>query len=554
MNIKKVLLTLLLIVSTLTIVTKADAQFSMFGKEFYTAFGPNAPEEEVNILFLLDIVSLDTARVHIEVKSVSYLKDTIVIPGVMTQIVLPNVECTMPEEVLAGMGVKITSDNDIQVLATSDKHFSCDAWVVYPTGSLGNEYFSLNFPTSGVQTTPSSAWQPGEIVLVATKDSTLVSIAPADDLGNQQPPTLFTVALNSGDVYILEGDRNDSTNDLTGTHIISDKPFAVISGHRRTEVPANYQRPNGGGGSRDCLYEQMPPVTHWNDSIIAVPSSLSQMLGPDVIRIVSATDHNIITIGDQSPGFLDKGEFYEIKSFNTPQIIKGSAPILVGQYTHCSTSNGSTSDPSLTVGQALQQHDTGVVFSVPQLAEMSEQYLTIIIKSNGKDILFLDSSRIISQAFTKIGTGPYAVGRFIISQGLHTIKSSSPYSIRVEGTGTVVSYAYMLPLDYQSSSLSVDRTSSSDLTFYEITPNPISRKNEALGIPFSTTRSTNLEWNLYDITGKEISAVKKITIDAGEGTVAIQLPTTIISGTYFVRIRTLDVPAANVVVRKFVVE
>jgi hypothetical protein len=172
MNAKKVLFSVLLMMSLITISGQPRAQVSMFGKNFYTAFGPNAPEELYDMVQQLTIISLDTAHVHIEVPAISFTLDTTVFPNIVTDVALQKAICAITQEILPGMAVSVTSDKDLQIIATNYKHLSCDAWPVYPSPSLGKEYFTLNYPTSIYDATDA---QPGEIVIVATQDTTAVS-------------------------------------------------------------------------------------------------------------------------------------------------------------------------------------------------------------------------------------------------------------------------------------------------------------------------------------------------------------------------------------------
>ena len=173
------------------------------------------------------------------------------------------------------LGVHLTSQDRVSVYAVSQAPSSSDGYLGLPTELLGNEYIILSYGNSNGGS---------EFGIIATNDNTTVTITPSDEVGSHIAFEPFNVSLQQGQAYQL---RKDDGGDLTGTIVTSDKPIAVIGGHRCAGVP---------DGNTPCSYltEELPPVTNWGTSFLMQPFAARQ--NGDVVRILSSQDGTGISI------------------------------------------------------------------------------------------------------------------------------------------------------------------------------------------------------------------------------------------------------------------
>jgi hypothetical protein len=427
----------------------AQARRNNLGKNFYVAFGANEGGNEGENLMALYITSHTTAKGVVSVPAINFTQSFTTTPGAITTIVLPSdlsttsVEIRLSEVVLPGMAVHITADTDVAVYGMNHKLYSSDAFMALPVNVLGTEYRTMNFPSSG----GAGSETPGENLIVGVQDSTHVTITPAAATFAGRPAmTPFTITLNAGEVYMVQGDPLDGTNDQTGSHIESDQPIAVFSGHMRTQIPENGTNANG-NVSRDHLIEQMPPVSAWGDSALVVPYATS--VKPDLVRIVSAEDGNVITVNGTVVATLNAGQFYQITSLPGVTSIIATNPIAVGQYMHTSWGtlndrrNPAYGDPALALIFPVEQFDTAyTILSIVNSAAFVGNYVNLVVDKSGVGSLTLDGVVIAASNFKPIPNSSYVYAQIALQQGTHNLRCAKPFGTTVYALGNVDSYAY----------------------------------------------------------------------------------------------------------------
>lgn len=439
------------------------------GKEFYVAFAANqgAGSDFFNddtTVFALYLTGPVAATGYVEVPAINFRETFTTTPGQITTIYLPDgdgaatttVEVFTSEAVSAGMGVHIVADTEIAVYGMSHKRFSSDAFMAMPIDVLGTEYRAISYPTSALQNFgPNDT--PGEFWIVAAHDSTNITITPAARTANGRTGP-FGILLNRGDVYLVQGDRNDMNNDLTGSLIESELPIAVFSGHERTEIPKNARNRDPGNPSqmqstsRDHLIEQLPPVSAWGDSALVIPFATSD--NPDLIRIISAEDSNEITINGSQKVRLDAGKFYQITALSGPTSISATNPILVGQYMHTSEfglsnqgvldpDNPAYGDPALTLVYPVEQFAKSYTFiSMVNARAFLANFVNIVVKATGVASMKLDGAPIPASQFKPIAGSTWVYAQIALNQGTHNLTGDSTFGITVYAMGGVDSYAY----------------------------------------------------------------------------------------------------------------
>lgn len=141
----------------------------------------------------------------------------------------------------------ITSEKEVTVYALNQAYYTSDAFMVLPSDVLGKRYFILSYNSDWTHSSPT----PSQFAIVATEDSTAVTIYPSVDT-YVNGSTIQSIEMNRGNVYLVQTGLRGNNPDLTGTEIIASKPIAIFSGHQRATVPVTLSVDNP---SRDILVE-----------------------------------------------------------------------------------------------------------------------------------------------------------------------------------------------------------------------------------------------------------------------------------------------------------
>lgn len=194
-------------------------------------------------------------------------------------------------------GIHLVATDSVNVYALNYKTKSSDVAVIYPTASLGKEYFAMCYTPNPTRTIESNS----EFLIVATEELTTINITPSVDTDKGRKAHItFPIILNKGQSYQVQSMNSTITGqgDLTGSYIQSDKPIAFYSGVKSTAVPF-------AGGTRDYLYEQIPPTKTWGREFYTVPLKLRTK---DTYRILAAEDETTVTIeGINLTRTIDRG-------------------------------------------------------------------------------------------------------------------------------------------------------------------------------------------------------------------------------------------------------
>ncbi len=347
---------------------------------------------------------------------------------------------------------------------------SADATLLLPASTLGTDYWGISSSShaSGALSFPGV---PGFLVLVATEDDTVIDVllsshveppSPVVPVAGLEvttaaahPGETLQVHLRRGDVLKLFSETDFAADatcttfdrsggctggpayDLTGSHITSSHPIAVIGGHVCTYVP--YDRLYC-----DHLEEQLMPTPTWSRSSYALPSRSRAPGIPDVFRVVSAADANVVTFTPPSvhaPITLAAGEFFELQS-EAPFLVSGTGRLAVAQYLVGDDYAGvgappAVGDPSLGVSVPIDQYRSRYDFLVPR--SYPETYLTLV-STAGTEIRLDDA--LLTEPTTPIAGTDAVVMHAPVTGGPHHIEGGAPFGIIVYGFASTTSYLY----------------------------------------------------------------------------------------------------------------
>jgi len=338
-------------------------------------------------------------------------------------------------EGIENKGIHLVSDNPVNIYAFNYRTNCSDVAVIYPTPTLGSEYYAMCYTphvSSGRETN-------SEFLVVATADNTKVKITPsmATDGGNKANTT-FTVSLNRGQSYQVQS----SNYDLTGSHIVSDKPVAFFSGSEATTIPLS-------GSTYDHLYEQIPQISTWGREFYVVP--LKQR-SKDTYRVLAAEDKTVVTIGaTNTKKELSKGQFYEFElaSYEACKVTS-TKKVLLAQFCRSQAVDGGSGvgDPFLTIVSPITQKTNDVTFTAYESNLIQNIfYVNIVTPSAEASLITLDGNSIAYQ-FSSFADGKYSYAQVAISKGTHRLTSSSEnggflaYVYGFGDNGNTESYGY----------------------------------------------------------------------------------------------------------------
>ena len=200
------------------------------------------------------------------------------------------------------VSIQSTEGTTLSVSALGDELSSSDTYQILPFVYLPTQY--EYYAVSVAKVNQEVVENDEEIVIVprgdsvvaivASEDNTQVSITPTQNVNIESKDILTrmpqTLLLNQREALLLS-----SEDDLTGTHIVSDKPISVFSGHECGHMPANIS-------FCDHMVEQLPPTATWGTEFYTA----SFMTRPqDVFKVISARgDNSIMWVCTDKDGVL----------------------------------------------------------------------------------------------------------------------------------------------------------------------------------------------------------------------------------------------------------
>lgn len=370
---------------------------------------------------------------------------------------------------------RVVADDDITVYALNQADRTSDAFLVLPTSALGLEYRVMSYPSDGflsssIGSSPVSATStPSQFAVTAVSDSTKVYIYPTAPTFRYGTRT-DSVILMRGESYLVQASitRTNLRGDLTGSRVVADKPVAVFGGHQRALLPVEL-RPEI--SSRDCIIEQMPPLSSWGKSAFLAPypqPARTTFLGSDIYRVLAAFDSTEVFLGGTKIRTLSAGQHFT-GILNAPGYLTASKPMLVSQYKKTSSdvntgNNSVIADPLMMIIPPKEQfllsyrfinaQSTQTNGNFPSTPMFTEQYVMVVAPTTTHSTVRLDENLIGAGAFQPISGSTYGLATLRVTDGTHTVSASEPIGIYVFGYGLVNSYGYVggmsfIEFDYQ---------------------------------------------------------------------------------------------------------
>ena len=366
---------------------------------------------------------------------------------------------------------RVQADDDVTIYALNQAPLTSEAFLVLPADAIAEDYVVMAYDSdvgSNSSQTPNSGTTPSQFAIVATEDSTNVTVRPSVPTIKNSTASAVTFRLNKGESYLVQADpRRNIRGDLTGSIIRASKPVALFAGQTRATIPIELR---SSLQSRDCLIEQMNPVQTWGKSAFVTPfaqPSDDQNVGYDIYRVVAAFDSTEVFVNGNRRSMLMEGDFFEDKLDGANEITT-TRPTLTAQFKKSSGPTGSAAppgfpdstiygDPLMMLVPPAEQFMSSYRFvsiqsykyvqvgnqQVVNDSVYKEQWLNVVIPDEGIATLQLDGNSVPASLFKPIASSGFSYANIQLRDGVHNISSDTLFGIYVYGYGGAVSYGYI---------------------------------------------------------------------------------------------------------------
>ena len=384
-----------------------------------------------DIVLSLFISSESEASGQVNMPGQGFLESFSVSPGTATEVIIPIDALVEGSDVIKASGIQVTADNPVTVYGLHQEDFTTDGFVAFPVSGLGTDHYVMSM---NALTGPSQGLD-SQFAVVATDNNTTLTITPTVDTGSRTAGTPFQITLNRLDVYQLQTD--DVNEDLTGTHIESDKAVAVFGGHVCANVPDNDT------AACDHLIDQLPPVNTWSTEVITVP--LETRLNGDTFRILASVDDTNVTIEGSSPEtfVLNRGEFQQ-RILEGINLISADNPILVAQFSNGQQFDDQNADPFMMVLVPVERFLRGYVISTPTSTFSGDNFVNIValtVDANRGDVK-IDGVAVSAGLFQEVPGTDFSAAGVEVTVGTHRIVAPDPIGLYVYGFEDFDSYGW----------------------------------------------------------------------------------------------------------------
>ncbi len=387
------------------------------GTEFWLCFEKNFNENKGDSLFLeLFFSGNEDASVVVEIDGLKYIRNIFVPSGTVANIKLPVEAQVVSEEIIERLAVHVTSNKPISVYGLNRRKQTTDTYLGLPTSVLGTEYRVMCY-TLSEQLMP-------QFAIVATEDSTSVTIITTVNTTKHPAKYPYKIYLNKGDVYqVIANYESKSNCDLTGSYIKATKPVAVFSGHQCAYVTPRIIACNH-------LVEQMPPLSSWGKHFYI---GLLQPRSVYTYRVLANEPDTKIFEDNILIKTLNAGEFHEANSRKNIQI-SANRPVLVAQYSQGFRNGDSIGDPMMILISPTQQFLKQYRFATPINGEW-RHYVNVVVPTKAIRTLKLNGNEVDSARFSQLGISRYSIAYIEIPFGSHKLEADLPFGMYSYGFG-----------------------------------------------------------------------------------------------------------------------
>ncbi|MFN2423989.1 MAG: PKD domain-containing protein, partial [Cryomorphaceae bacterium] len=233
---------------------------------------------------------------------------------------------TKPANEVLNTGLLVRATNPITAYYELRSQNNTDIWALKGKNALGTKFYTPYENTYGSnQILNGSPYLPGPragFVVVASEDSTTVTITPKVEVLGHPANIPFEVLLMRGQTYYVEAFDEDPANKPIGTLIESDKPIATTVKDDMIDIIVETS------ANADVAADQLMAYEHTGLRHIVVKGNLNNNW--DRVVVLATEDNTEVFIdGDDTPILLNEGEQHVYNMEGDATFIEGSAKLYV---------------------------------------------------------------------------------------------------------------------------------------------------------------------------------------------------------------------------------
>ena len=462
-----------LILVVMGLSSKSHGQISSTGKEFHMSFlemeTRNGGLPDTLLIFVTSEtdtrVRVDNPRLTGSTVTVNIQKNKVNRIAVDNSYYYPRGSEFNGADQNSKKGLRLLADAPVNVYCLNLELNRSDGTFVLPYESIpaAPEFFITSFPPNARN---GSSYTESEFVVVGMDNGVKVEITPAfRTKGGKSAGTPFTVTLGKGQVYQVQSDSRDGTNntnpaayswtgggaksgDLTGTRVrVIDGcgKINVFAGNRSSYVP----RGNCAWGinGKDHLYTQVLPVNALGKDYVLMPYA-NQNNG-FVYRVVAAYDSTYVKINGSNYTMIPKkGDWISLEqTSNNPVCVNTSKPAYTVQYMKNGVCNGwsgsNEGDAAIFISPDVNQRLLRTIVGTATTSNMRRHWVNILVDKNATHAVKLNGSFINKNNFKTVTCGDYAYAQIsVVNPSSNIIECDSGCIVVAYGTGPYESYSY----------------------------------------------------------------------------------------------------------------
>lgn len=440
--------------------------FSNKGKDFWLGYGYHvryvtnggggggANAQEMVLYFATENTPGRVTNIKIEIPALGYVENiNNVAPGTIAESnPIPKSggqDARLTTEGLFNTGIHVTADRPVVAYAHIYNSSVSGATLLFPTNTLGKDYYSINFTQSSNEPNSNCFF----FVVAADTGTTTVEITPSAQTLTHPAGVPFTVTLNQGDIYNVMGELtgssggNDIGVDLTGSRIRSIssangtgcKRIAVYSGSGKINITCG-----GNSASADNIIAQAFPKSAWGKKYLTVPT---RNMPYNYYRIAVSNPAAVVKVNGVVQTGLVNNFYYDLPLINVPQLIESDEPIMVAQYiTTRNTCNNTTmsqdGDPEMIYLSPVEQTIEDVILNSTFHFAITQHWINVVIKTIAVPSFSITGA---SGAFSFLPhpqDPAYSYAQIRVNAGSHTLSADSGFNAIAYGYGNAESYGY----------------------------------------------------------------------------------------------------------------
>jgi gliding motility-associated-like protein len=430
--------------------------FSNKGTDFWVGYGLHCRMFQNNAGGTQDMVlyfaTQAVTNVTVSIPGLGYTQTYSNIPAntIFSTSTLPKTgtqDARLIAEGLSDKGIHITSDKPIVAYAHIYNNNVSGATLLFPTPTLGKEYYSINFEQHSNEDHSNSFFY----AVAVDTGTTTIEVVPSANTQNMTAGKTYTFNLTQGQIFNALGtiSGNDGV-DLTGSRIKSIssgnagcKRIAVFSGSGKLNIHCPL---GSNSNSADNYMVQAFPKNAWGKYYLTVPTS---QMPANFFRIAVLDPITKVKVNGTVLTGLINNFYYQIGQTSLPNVIEADKPIMVAQYISSANQCGNTAigadgDPEVIYLSPVEQNIDKVIINSTSNYAITRHYINVVIPNGGTALssFKIDGVAPTSAFIVHPQNSSYSYLVQSLSAGQHTIESDSSFNAIAYGYGNAESYGY----------------------------------------------------------------------------------------------------------------